>query len=58
LTDHQSQCDFDVDFASSVQFRAVTNNSGRSTRTSKQGDGQGKFVVEEELEEGLWRLNV
>jgi hypothetical protein len=34
------------------------NNSSRSTWTSKQGDSYGKFVVEEELEVGLWRLNV
>jgi hypothetical protein len=27
-------------------------------RTSKQGESHGKFVVEEELEVGLWRLNV
>jgi hypothetical protein len=32
------------------QFGAV---SGRSMRTSKQGESLGKFVVEEELEVGL-----
>jgi hypothetical protein len=31
----------------------ITNNSGRSMRTSKQGESHGKFVVEEELEVGL-----
>jgi hypothetical protein len=39
-------------------LKAVTSSSGRSTQTSKQGDSHGKFVVEEELEVGLWRLNV
>jgi hypothetical protein len=33
------------------------NNSGKSTRTSKQGDSLGKFVVEE-LEVCLWGFNV
>jgi hypothetical protein len=28
-------------------------NSGRSTRTNKQVDSHGKFVVEEELKVGL-----
>jgi hypothetical protein len=35
----------------------VTSEYGRSTRTSKQGDSHGTFVVEE-LEIGLWRLNM
>jgi hypothetical protein len=34
------------------------NNSGRSTRTSKQGDSHRKFVIEEEIEFGLWGLNM
>jgi hypothetical protein len=42
----------------SIKQLQVTNNSGRSTRTSKQGDSHGKFVVEEELEVGLWSRNV
>jgi hypothetical protein len=37
---------------SSGQLRV--NNSGRS----KQGNGHGEFVVEEELEIGLWKCNV
>jgi hypothetical protein len=36
-----------------VKQLQVTNNSGRSTRTSKQGDSHAKFVVEEELEVDL-----
>jgi hypothetical protein len=31
----------------------VTNNSGRRTRKSKQGDNHGKLVVVEGLEVGL-----
>jgi hypothetical protein len=42
LTDRQSQCDFDFDF----------------TGQSSVGDSHEKFVVEEELEVGMWRLNM
>jgi hypothetical protein len=27
-------------------------------QASKQGDDHGKFIVEEEIEVGLWKLNV
>jgi hypothetical protein len=51
----------DSDHVIYVYYRSISvsrlYNSGRSTQTSKQGDSHGKFVVEE-VEVGLWRLNV
>jgi hypothetical protein len=45
------------DWPSVAMWLWLWSNSGRSTRTSKQEDGHGKFVVEKELKVGLWRPN-